>query len=378
MHTFKKTFYLGCRLTAIDPEYKGKGYLRKATLYMVIRYLFVYVRKYLSFKSIRMCVFSRQCNPVAYRMNYFGQDIFPDFKKRNHIIPTWVKSDYKFLEKELKLKDFDTSTGVVHNGAQNANIKTLDHLNKNDSFWSESWARYVPKGSELITLTPVDIFFPFKMSFQILRRFHKVIYNSSPYIFLTGLLATIKALSLTLSYSLLSSWNKNFCPIQMWSKKILAYYNIKVNLKGELPKFNQGYIIIANHTSLLDTFIYPLILPNNTIYVAKKEIQKNIFISKSLKKRYCFFIDRKKPVESLLKLNHFLKINENNQPLFLHPQGTRDDHDNTPSKRGFQLLKKYSGRKVLKLESSSKQNLWPKGQLFPSPGSISISIIESP
>ena len=141
---------------------------------------------------------------------------------------------------------------------------------------------------------------------------------------------------------------------------------------------NQLYIIIANHTSLLDTFIYPLILPNNTIYVAKKEIQKNIFISKSIKKRYCFFIDRKRPVESLLKLNHFLEINKNNQPLFLHPQGTRDDHGNTPSKRGFQLLKKYSGRKVLKLESSSQDNLWLKGQLFPRPGSISKNIIENP
>ncbi len=64
------------------------------------------------------------------------------------------------------------------------------------------------------------------------------------------------------------------------------------NLSGKKTDENQQYVIIANHTSIMDIMLMPILFPNHPIcFVGKKELVK-IPIFGTIYKRICVMVDR--------------------------------------------------------------------------------------
>lgn len=179
-HRFDKILVVGGRLVAIHPDYKGRGYLRAASLHIFRRYYIQLLREFVTGRTRRLVIFSRQCNPIAYRLLHGGQDIFPDLinRQRSELhAPNWATDVYAFLRRDLGLKQLDIQTGIVAEGASQAGIHSAAHVS--DSCWKTRWQDYVPVGAELISLIPVSPCFPLQYAHLIGRRWLRVI-NRQP------------------------------------------------------------------------------------------------------------------------------------------------------------------------------------------------------
>lgn len=380
-HERAKTFYVGARLVVVDPLYKGQGLLRVASIYLSFRYLWIFTKRVLSFKSSRLCIFSRQCNPIAYRLIYMGQEIFPDLPKGTQKnVPEWVKADFEFLADQLGIDNLDANTGVIKNGAAHSGITRKDQVAGVDKGWKIPWDQYVPEGSELISLIPLGLSYPLTACWYLSKRFFTIAINLIKRVVtnLRGLVATLRAIADTCVLSVIYLiGSKNHVSIDQWARRILKYYQVSYSILGNLPAdLKHSSIIVANHTSLLDTFLYPAILPTSTVYIAKSELRNIPFIPRKLKEKFCFFIDRSASVKSLRRILKFVETLDKDSPLFLHPEGTRSVNDTAEFKRGYLLLAKKSSRKIIQLQSEGGEQLWAKGKLFPFKGHVSIRIIE--
>ena len=84
--------------------------------------------------------------------------------------------------------------------------------------------------------------------------------------------------------------------IRLWAMSIFYgtgfHYRIINKTDKKIDK-NQPYVIISNHTSLMDVMIPCILFPNHPLcYVGKKELEK-IPVFGSVYKRVCVMVDRK-------------------------------------------------------------------------------------
>lgn len=109
-----------------------------------------------------------------------------------------------------------------------------------------------------------------------------------------------------------------------WSIQALSVGGIKLEVKGKenLPKSNQ-VAFISNHQSYLDIPILLAAIPKFLGFIAKKELNKVPFINIWMKALKCTLVDRKKPAESIEKIQKRIKLVEKGYPVVLYPEGTR-------------------------------------------------------
>lgn len=179
-HEARPHHYMGFRLTAVDPDWQGRGVLSRLSTRVFVRYyLRFFTRKLLRLRvSDRLYCFGRVCSPIAYKTLHIGQRIYPDLIGREcDELPAEVRARYTELADLAGLTGLDARTGLLPDGAANAGLAPGGRDISVEEGWATPWNRYVTHGSELLVLFPVGLWFPLwhcrnllRMGLQRLRR----------------------------------------------------------------------------------------------------------------------------------------------------------------------------------------------------------------
>ena len=97
----------------------------------------------------------------------------------------------------------------------------------------------------------------------------------------------------------------------------VRYHGVEKLRDREAP-----YVLIANHVHALDPIVvaYP-VKRYQTVFLAKKELAKNAFIERLLKKLHCILVDRHNT--DMEAMRACMKTLRNGQVLVIFPEGTR-------------------------------------------------------
>ena len=112
--------------------------------------------------------------------------------------------------------------------------------------------------------------------------------------------------------------------VRLWCKGIFYGMGFRYELINQTDKKidkNQQYVIIANHTSIVDIFIPVLLFPNHPIcFVGKKELVK-IPIFGTIYKRICVMVDRSSPKSRAEVYKRCAERMEEGDSIVIFPEG---------------------------------------------------------
>jgi 1-acyl-sn-glycerol-3-phosphate acyltransferase len=322
-------------------------------------------------------------------MLHAGQPIFPDLVTTPHAEiapPREIRNIYQFLRENAGFSTLDPDSGVIKGGASNAGIHSSYTLSASFKLWKTPWWDYVPSGSELVTVFAVSPVFPLKHIRVLGARFVKIIKPEQWLLWTRGLIVTLLLPMITLLAALLghlaiacgkTHWAQKIR--KPWAKLVLWTYGIKYRVHGVDPEIfsrdAQKYVIAARHTSLLDTFIYPAILPDCTCFIAKIELARLPLISSFFVKTGNIFIDRNNGLGAMRKIIMLSRDKRTKYHFFIHPEGTRQSESIVGEiKKGLVGIARHSMLPVVPMTVVGGSYLWPKKRLFPMPGKIAVHI----
>ncbi len=157
------------------------------------------------------------------------------------------------------------------------------------------------------------------------------------------------------------------------SKIILWALGVKLKIQGEIPKKDERYIIVANHSSFIDVFIIPVYFNGEpgTAIVDKKMFGYPV-LGYWLKQNNIIGFDRKNTSDRkkvVLEMEKVLR--EDRLHLFLFPEGTRTSTGEMGEfqRSAFELAKKYQ-KNILPLSIVGAFEVSSKKSPFLTPGSV--------
>lgn len=112
--------------------------------------------------------------------------------------------------------------------------------------------------------------------------------------------------------------------VQWWARNILKIGGVKINVVGKenIPQ-HEKICFVSNHQSNYDIACVIVSLPMIIGFIAKVELQKYLPLRVWMDKIHCVFINRKKPKESIKKVEQRIADIQNDNPLLIFPEGTR-------------------------------------------------------
>ncbi|MDR3205173.1 MAG: 1-acyl-sn-glycerol-3-phosphate acyltransferase [Deltaproteobacteria bacterium] len=169
---------------------------------------------------------------------------------------------------------------------------------------------------------------------------------------------------------------------QVWARIVLDPAFVKVEVvRGQelLPSPNQGgYIIFANHRSLLDIPTVAQATKRNVSWVAKQDLGRIPIFGWTLK-RVHMLIDRQGGAEAAKRMISQASARLSaGEILAIFPEGTRNKTEAPllPFKKGAFIMAKHSQVPLVPLAIYNSGKLWPSGSLTPEPGTIKVAIGE--
>jgi long-chain acyl-CoA synthetase len=175
------------------------------------------------------------------------------------------------------------------------------------------------------------------------------------------------------------SWFLGTIFIEIVRVILFGMYRLKVSGQENVPR--QGpYIIFANHTSYLDGFIIGAALPAHarlSMFFLGFRAYFNVPIIRNLIK-----IGRIIPLDFATHLLEALRssyyILDNNKNLCLFPEGSRSlDGKLQPFKKGFGILAKETGAKLIPVCIKGAYEAWPRTSNWPKLHKLQISFAPS-
>jgi 1-acyl-sn-glycerol-3-phosphate acyltransferase len=170
-----------------------------------------------------------------------------------------------------------------------------------------------------------------------------------------------------------------FISSQVWAYIVLDPAFIKVKVvsgKDYLPSPDLGgFIIFANHRSLLDIPIAARASGLQLSWVAKAALGKIPVFGWSLK-RVHMLVDRGGGPEAAKQMVAEASARlGRGEIMAIFPEGTRNKTDEPilPFKKGAFILSKHTGAKLLPMAIYNSGYLWPSGSLVPRPGIIKVA-----
>ncbi len=154
--------------------------------------------------------------------------------------------------------------------------------------------------------------------------------------------------------------------------------NTKVLFRGiENLKKVERFFVASAHQSMFETFVLQIPL-NGPIFILKKELLRIPLFGWYLKKIGAIEIIRETTTKE--NLNFFdkvkNKINNENRPLLIFPQGTRvKPSEEIPFKKGVGRIYDQLNLPCIPVALDSGK-VWPKNSFIKYPGNINISFLE--
>jgi 1-acyl-sn-glycerol-3-phosphate acyltransferase len=113
-------------------------------------------------------------------------------------------------------------------------------------------------------------------------------------------------------------------PIRLYSRLTLRLLGVKLEVEGREKLDRAGpHLLMANHGSLLDVFIFGSLCAQPTMFVVKKEMGRIPFIGRLLKQCGHVLLDRDHAVRAMRELNRTIKNLKSGGRALIFPEGTR-------------------------------------------------------
>lgn len=154
--------------------------------------------------------------------------------------------------------------------------------------------------------------------------------------------------------------------------------NTKVNFHGvENLKKAEKFFVASAHQSMFETFVLQIPL-DGPIFILKKELLKIPLFGWYLRKIGAIEIIRETTTKENLDFFDKVKnkINNENRPLLIFPQGTRvKPHEEVPFKKGVGRIYDKLNLPCVPIALDSGK-VWPKNSFIKYPGNINVSFLE--
>lgn len=164
----------------------------------------------------------------------------------------------------------------------------------------------------------------------------------------------------------------------VWSRAVLGPAGIKLEVAGleNLPPGPGGFIVFANHNSLLDIPALGLATRAPLTWLAKASLGRVPFFGWGLA-RVHLLVDRAGGAETISRLVKEASVRlARGEALSIFPEGTRrhGPEQLLPFKKGAFVLARQTGAQAVPVAVKNTGALWPVGRLGPRPGLILVRI----
>ena len=193
------------------------------------------------------------------------------------------------------------------------------------------------------------------------------------FIALLGTFALVVGGLLTLIISFVYS-PTTYPMIKGFAKVFVFILGVRVKIEGKFPE-NGPYIIMANHTSMLDPFLWGTFMKGKfTGIVANKNMNYPIY-GWILKRMRAVAIDRNNRTESIQRIKNAESVLNDNYHIGLHPEGTRTlSGKMNPLKKGGFHMAKNTNTSILPVGFEGAFNFKPKNRFTLRPTTVTIRI----
>jgi 1-acyl-sn-glycerol-3-phosphate acyltransferase len=158
------------------------------------------------------------------------------------------------------------------------------------------------------------------------------------------------------------------------TKTALRLMGIGVETTGAWPQ-KKNVIIAANHASYLDGLVLAASIPGDPAFIAKKELEGQLFAGAYLRRLGTLFVDRTDPEGGVEDTNKALAAAREGRMLVFLPEGT---FTRAPGLLAFRLgafvIAARENLKVLPVTLKGTRSILRSGQWFPRRGDVSIRV----
>ena len=134
-------------------------------------------------------------------------------------------------------------------------------------------------------------------------------------------------------------------------------------------------LLSPNHSSSLDSFVLAAVLPPRFVFLAKKELDRNAFVSIFLRRLGTLFTEREDAGQGVRDAAAAVEAVRAGQGLVIYPEGTfRRAPGLRPFKIGAFLVAAQAGAPLLPVAMRGTRSILRDGQKIIRPGQVSISI----
>jgi 1-acyl-sn-glycerol-3-phosphate acyltransferase len=109
--------------------------------------------------------------------------------------------------------------------------------------------------------------------------------------------------------------------VKLWMSIFQWYYNISANISPRLRKFDEPYLLLANHTGRYDPFIISHFIKKRPNFISSDAILRDKFIGTIFKGLGA--MPKKKGFRDSVIIREMVKVVQNGGALSLFPEGTR-------------------------------------------------------
>ena len=162
--------------------------------------------------------------------------------------------------------------------------------------------------------------------------------------------------------------------LKSFAKTFVYILGVRVKVEGKFPE-NGPYIIMANHTSMIDPFLWGTFMKGKfTGIVANKNMNYPIY-GWLLKRMNAVAIDRNNRTESIKRIKNAEKVLNQGYHIGLHPEGTRTlTGKMNPLKKGGFHMAKNTNTSILPIGFDGAFNFKPKNRFTIRPTKVIIRI----
>jgi len=169
---------------------------------------------------------------------------------------------------------------------------------------------------QVIRIAISSIFPELKRIFLYLRSVAFAIYSWSVFY----LLAPVVWLAASFSPNLKSRWAVMRSCTNLLAKATAT--SLTINGIKNIPTNGKPYVLVANHSSYLDSYALVTKLPNTFSFIAKQELTQSFITRKPLENINTVFVERFDVDRSTQEIQHLIKLLNNDQPLLFFAEGT--------------------------------------------------------
>jgi len=141
-------------------------------------------------------------------------------------------------------------------------------------------------------------------------------------------------------------------------------FRLKITGQGNIPR-DSPFIIVANHSSLLDPVILGISIKPKIIFIGAAYLFKIDYLGYMLRKFNTIPIYRENNTNNIKSIKHTLKILQRGGVLGIFPEGGIDrQKDNLPIRAGAAYLATKVGVPIIPIKIKGADKALPRGAKF--------------